>query len=157
MRVETFVVVTFDDAHQTTSGRNAMRLEGGCYCGEVRYVAEGDPMMQAQCHCRECQYITGGAPNMFLATPISGFKFTKGTPKQFARKDLERPVTREFCAECGTHLVTRPQGLPAVILKVGTLDDPKQFTPQAAIYTIDKQAFHQIPEGMPTFERLPAR
>ena len=37
-----------------------MRLEGGCYCGEVRYVAEGDPMMQAQCHCRECQYITGG-------------------------------------------------------------------------------------------------
>jgi hypothetical protein len=26
-----------------------------------------------------------------------------------------------------------------------------------AIYTIDKQPFHQIPEGMPTFERLPAR
>ena len=43
-----------------------MKLEGGCYCGAVRYVAEGDPMMKAQCHCRECQYITGGAPNMFL-------------------------------------------------------------------------------------------
>jgi hypothetical protein len=26
-----------------------------------------------------------------------------------------------------------------------------------AIYTIDKQAFHQIPEGLPTFERLPKR
>jgi len=26
-----------------------------------------------------------------------------------------------------------------------------------AIYTIDKQAFHQIPDGMATFERLPAR
>src|SRR5215813_9165277 len=46
-----------------------MRLEGGCYCGEVRYVAEGDPMMQAQCHCRECQYISGGAPNTFIAMP----------------------------------------------------------------------------------------
>jgi hypothetical protein len=41
-----------------------MKLEGGCYCGNVRYVAEGDPMMKAQCHCRECQYITGGSPNM---------------------------------------------------------------------------------------------
>ncbi len=134
-----------------------MRLEGGCYCGQVRYVAEGVPLMQAQCHCRECQYITGGGPNMFLAASPDGFKFTKGTPKQFARKDLENPVTREFCPECGTHLVTRPKLRPVVIVKVGTLDDPKQFTPQLAINTIDKQAFHQIPEGMPAFERFPPR
>ena len=24
-----------------------MKVEGGCYCGKVRYVAEGDPMMAA--------------------------------------------------------------------------------------------------------------
>lgn len=133
-----------------------MKLEGGCYCGAVRYVAEGDPVMQAQCHCRECQYISGGAPNLFFAMPVEGFSFTKGTPKQFARKDLERPVTREFCPECGTHVITRPN-VPVIILKVGTLDDPTQFTPKAAIYTVDKQAFHQIPDGVPAFERLPAR
>ena len=86
-----------------------MKLEGGCYCGAVRYVAEGEPMLQAQCHCRECQYVTGGSPNMFVAMPPDGFKYTKGAPKQFSRKDLEKPVTREFCAECGTHMVTRPQ------------------------------------------------
>ena len=134
-----------------------MKLEGGCYCGKVRYVANAEPVMQAQCHCRECQYLTGGAPNMFLAIPIDGFRYTEGAPKQFKRSDLERAVTREFCAECGTHLVTRPPGFPVVILKVGTLDDPGQFTPQMAIYTIDKQAFHQIPDGMPVFERLPQR
>ena len=27
--------------------------------------------------------------------------------------------------------------------------------PGLAIYTIDKQPFHQIPEGLRTFERLP--
>jgi len=26
-----------------------------------------------------------------------------------------------------------------------------------AIYTIDKQPFHQIPDGLPAFERLPKR
>jgi hypothetical protein len=54
--------------------------------------------------------------------------------------------------------VTRPPGLPAIVLKVGTLDDPSLFgSPQIAIYTIDKQPYHHVPEGMPSFERLPQR
>lgn len=135
-----------------------MKLEGGCYCGQVRYVAEGEPLMKGQCHCRECQFITGGAPNLFMVMPLQGFRYTQGSPKQFTRTDLERAVTREFCPECGTHLITRPPGLPGVILKVGTLDDPSQFgMPKVAIYTVDQQPFHQIPEGIPCFERLPPR
>ena len=132
-----------------------MKLEGRCYCGNVRYVAEGESMLQAQCHCRECQYITGGAPNTFIVMPAAGHKYTKGTPKAFTRSDLERAVTREFCPDCGTHLATKPPGRPVVVVKVGTLDDPKQFTPQMAIFTVDKQPFHQIPEGLKTFERRP--
>jgi len=135
-----------------------MTLEGGCYCGALRYVAEGEPIMKAQCHCRECQYITGGSPNMFVLMPAAGFQYSQGVPRSFARTDLARPVTREFCAECGTHILTRPTGLPAVVLKVGTLDDPSLFgTPQMAIYTVDRQPFHLIPDGIPTFERLPKR
>ncbi len=135
-----------------------MKLEGGCYCGKVRYVAEGEPMRKGQCHCRECQFITGGAPNMFVVMPSAGFAYTKGAPKQFTRGDLENPVTREFCPDCGTHLATRPPGRPVVVVKVGTLDDPKLYGgPQMAIFTIDKQPFHQIPDGLPAFERMPQR
>jgi hypothetical protein len=134
-----------------------MRLEGGCYCGQLRYSAEGEPTMKAQCHCRECQYFSGGSPNLFMILPAGSFTYTKGAPKTFTRSDLERPVTREFCAECGTHLTSRRPGLAAAILKIGTLDDPGLFEPEMAIYTIDKQAFHQIADGMPVFERLPRR
>jgi hypothetical protein len=135
-----------------------MKLEGGCYCGKVRYVAEGEPMRKGQCHCRECQFITGGAPNMFVVMPSAGFAYTKGAPKQFTRGDLENPVTREFCPDCGTHMATRPPGRPVIVVKVGTLDDPKLYGgPQMAIFTIDKQPFHQIPDGLPTFERMPQR
>ena len=135
-----------------------MTLEGGCYCRNIRYTAVGEPMLKAQCHCRECQYISGGAPNMFMLMPVDGFAYTKGTPKQFARSELAEPVTREFCADCGTHLATRRPGLNAVILKVGTLDDPAIFAaPQMAIFMVDKQPFHQVPHGLPTFERRPKR
>jgi hypothetical protein len=139
-------------------GRATMNLEGGCYCGAVRYVAQGEPLLKAQCHCRECQYISGGAPNLFLLMPAAGFSYTLGTARKFARTDLPRPVTREFCGDCGTHLITRRQDLQAVVLKVGTLDHPRLFgTAQMAIYTLDRQPFHHIPEGVPSFERLPPR
>jgi hypothetical protein len=135
-----------------------MKLEGGCYCGEIRYEAAGKPMLRAQCHCRPCQYFSGGAANMFMLTPPEGFQYTRGTPHRFKRDDLERAVTREFCAHCGTHLVTRRPDLHAIILKAGTLDDPSQFgASQMAINTSDRQAFNCIPEGLPTFEGLPPR
>jgi hypothetical protein len=135
-----------------------MKLEGGCYCGALRYSSEGEPALKAQCHCRQCQYISGGAPNFFLLMPPAGFSYTKGAPKTFTRSDIENAVTREFCAECGTHIGTRRPGLPMVILKVGTLDDPSLFgVPQMAIYTVDKQGFHHIPDGLPSHERLPKR
>ncbi len=134
-----------------------MEVEGGCYCGAVRYKAEGDALFKGQCHCRECQYGSGGAPNYVMALPEAGFAYTKGQAKGFSRSDLENPVTRDFCPECGTQLVSRAPSLPgAVLIKVGTLDDPKQFgEPQMAIFTIDKQSFHHIPEGLPSFERTP--
>jgi len=134
-----------------------MNLEGGCYCGALRYKATGDALFKGQCHCRECQYISGGHPNVVMGMPEGGFTYVKGTPKQFRRSDLDTPVTREFCAECGTHILTKAPGLPgAVLIKVGTFDDPATFgAPEMVIFTIDKQTFHQIPTGVPTFERYP--
>ena len=133
-----------------------MKLEGGCYCRAVRYVAEGAPRLKAECLCRECQYISGGGPNFFMLMPPNGFRYVKGTPKTFSRSDLEQPVTREFCETCGTHLVTRNPRVPFVILKAGTLDDPTLYgAPQMAIFALDKQPFHVLAEGLPEFERVP--
>lgn len=137
-----------------------MKIDGGCYCGALRYTAEGDATFTAQCHCRECQYISGGQPNLVMGLPERGFKWTKGTPKGFKRSDLgAAAVTREFCAECGTHIGTRAPGVAGTyLLKIGTFDDPTLFEgPQMVIYTIDKQPFHHVPEGVPTFERIPGR
>lgn len=136
-----------------------MRLEGGCYCGAVRYRAEGEPLLRVQCHCRDCQYFSGGHPYVAIAMPEAGFCYTKSSPSAYWRRDRPDSVTREFCSECGTHILGRSsKKLPgAVSIKVGTLDDPTLFgQPQLVIFTVDKQIFHHVPEGVPAFERTPA-
>lgn len=134
-----------------------MHLTGRCYCGNIQYEVKGDPIFKAQCHCRECQYLSGGGPNFTIAMPDEEFKYTKGSPRHFTRSDIDNAVTREFCSTCGTQILTRGAGLPnAVLLKAGTLDDPGAFgNPEMAIFTVDKQGFHYLPEDIPSFERLP--
>ncbi len=132
-----------------------MPITGRCYCGAVRFEADGGPMMKGLCYCRECQYIAGGAPNNFLAMPAEGFRYTAGAPKQFTRSDLGNPVTREFCPECGTSLATRNKAWPFVVVKVGALDDPAAFKPAVAMQVADKQPYQDVPEGVKTFDRWP--
>ena len=133
-----------------------MRISGGCYCGSLRYESVGDIEASIQCHCRECQYITGGNPNVIIIMPLSGFEFVKGIPKTFKRKDIEKAATRLFCENCGTGIGTKNPNRPnSIILKVGTFDDPSIFKPDIAIFTIDKQKFHYIEDGLKSFERRP--
>ena len=134
-----------------------MKFTGGCYCGAVRYEADGEPVMKARCHCRECQYFTGGEGNDFMAMSVAGFRFTQGEPKSYTRPDLKGAATRQFCADCGTPILTKSPALPvAVILKVGSLDEPGLFGgPQMIFQTADAHPFHLMPDGVAAFARFP--
>lgn len=134
-----------------------MSQQGGCYCGAVRYEITADPMYAFQCHCRECQRYSGGGPNYSMGVPEAAFSYVKGTPKIYSRTDLDAPAQREFCGDCGANLASRsPNGPGVVFVKAGSLDDMSAYPgPQVAVYCCDKQSFHQIPEGLPTFDRLP--
>ena len=52
-----------------------MKVDGGCYCGEIRFEAEGALEAAFQCHCRECQYITGGNPNIVMVFAQRDFRY----------------------------------------------------------------------------------
>ena len=46
-----------------------MKINGRCYCGQVKFTFDGEPRTAVQCYCRECQYISGGNPNAAMVLP----------------------------------------------------------------------------------------
>jgi hypothetical protein len=134
-----------------------LTFTGGCYCGEVRYQGEGPSLMRGLCYCRTCQAISGGAGNFFMAVDAKSFQFTKGTPRSFNKQDRPGSPTRHFCEACGVHLTARSERAPgAVLIKVGTLDDPGVFEgPQLVTWTSEMQKFHLLPPDVPAHPEFP--
>ena len=44
-----------------------IKHQGGCYCGQVRFTTEFDPMLVMNCHCRTCKKISGANLSSFAA------------------------------------------------------------------------------------------
>lgn len=132
-----------------------MTIEGGCFCGAVRFAAEGPALMRGLCLCRTCQRISGGGGNLFLAVAADGFRYAAGKQASFQRTP-EAPV-REFCGRCGVQLTARSHRAPgAVLLKVGALDDPSIYEgPDLVVWTQEKQPFHLLPPDTPAHARMP--
>ncbi len=85
------------------------------------------------------------------------FTVLSGTMKSFQRTDIDHAVTRYFCGNCGTGIATETPKRPgAIIVKVGTFDDPTIYKQGAAIFTCDKQDYHHIPDGVPVFSGRPS-
>jgi hypothetical protein len=92
-----------------------------------------------------------------MAVDAQSFQFTKGAPHSFNKQDFAGSPTRQFCATCGVHLTAHSERAPgAVLIKVGTLDDPSVFAgPQLVTWTSEMQKFHLLPPDVPAYLEIP--
>jgi hypothetical protein len=96
---------------------------------------------------------------MSLAVQEGDFRLLAGTPKRFVRPaDSGREVECFFCAECGTRIYHKPQGIgPVVNIKPGTFDETSWFEPTLHAWTSRKQGWVEVPAGVSAHERQPER
>lgn len=127
---------------------------GGCGCGAVRYRTVGEPIYVNNCHCRLCQRQTGstGVVNAFfeaerielLAGELCDFSVVAGSG---GRQIIRR------CARCGSALWSSYSrlGQLGLGLRVGTLDDPGAWRPDAVIFTDSAMPWVAFPDDIPRF------
>ena len=130
-------------------------VTGRCNCGAVRWRIDGAPLAVAACHCTNCRAQSGAAYSVNIVAkartvsmegPIKGYE-DKATASG-------QPVTREFCADCGSPIRSVIAAMPAIVaLKAGTADEAGRFAPTMHVWTQSKLPWVELPEGVPTFAR----
>jgi hypothetical protein len=131
-----------------------MILNGGCFCGAIRYEASGEIFHKTICHCGDCRR-TSGAPNVgWFSLRVSGYRLLKGAPLRF---HSSRHVTRTFCGNCGTQLSYEHEDMPGDIdITIGSLDAPDDVAPDDHTFTAYRLAWDKSADGLPEYLRTRA-
>ena len=134
-----------------------MTIKGGCLCGQVRYSIDAEPLYAGFCHCRDCMKATGSGFGAFMGFRPADVALT-GETKAFTKTGGSgEPTARHFCPTCGSTVYgDGGEANPGreITIYVGTLDDPEQFRPQAAIFTRNRPSWACVTSDVPQFEGM---
>jgi len=116
-----------------------IKHQGGCFCGNIRYSTEYDPMLVMACHCRSCKKLSGVGMTV-LAVYGEGEVDFEGELKSYPyRGESGNTVHQEFCPNCGNNIMGNPEIIAGVIyLHVGSFDNPQAFTPKVEVWNKTK-------------------
>lgn len=125
---------------------------GGCYCGAVRYEANGPLTSVTYCHCSKCRkwhghfgaYTAVDRP-LFRLTEARGLKWHAVSPT----------VRRGFCAECGSSLLFDEGADRKISMCAGTLDEPTGVREKAHIFVGSKGDYYDLADALPKYDTMP--
>ena len=125
---------------------------GGCFCGAVRYQADGKLTGVTYCHCSKCRRWHGHV-GAFTAADRDKFRVTESRGLKW--HSVSPAVRRGFCAECGSSLFFDDDSLPKMAFCPGTLDAPTGTREKAHIYAGSKGDYYDICGNLPQYDTLP--
>lgn len=124
-------------------------VEGGCFCGAIRYRVEGQPSNSMICHCQTCRRVAASPAVAWVTFEKKCFVILKGGPTPF---HSSQPVRRTFCASCGTALTYEHQDHAATMdVTTCSLDEPGAFPPSHHSWLSHDIAWVRFGDGLPTF------
>ena len=120
--------------------------EAACSCGELRLVAQGEPVRVSVCHCLACQRRTGSAFG-FQARFIRNNVRVTGDWCEYVR-DSDRGESRTFyfCPRCGATVYYILGSAPDLIaVPAGAFADPAFPGPQFSVWESRMHAWVTLP------------
>jgi hypothetical protein len=123
------------------------KRSASCSCGQLRLIAEGEPVRISVCHCIDCQRRTGSVFGFSAHYPREQIREIDGRSSRFVRKGESGFETAfHFCPDCGTTVYWEPGGHPErITVAVGTFADPAHPAPRHSVYEERKHGWVNVP------------
>jgi hypothetical protein len=131
-----------------------VELMGGCACGELRYILTRKPMFTNCCHCTQCQKLTGSAFVINAIIENDSIRILRGEVViKNGPSEHGRPHDVYRCSKCMTAVWSDYGRRPNFrFVRVGTLDEPSSFSPDAHIFVRSKLDWVVIPPDQRSFD-----
>ena len=109
--------------------------QASCSCGQLKAIANGEPVRISVCHCFACQQRTGSAFGAQARFPRDQVTL-QGRSTQYVRvADSGNKLVFSFCPECGSTVHYRVEHIPEVIaIPLGAFADPQFPPPKFSVY-----------------------
>jgi hypothetical protein len=131
-----------------------MVLEGGCFCGAVRYKIDGSLGRTSACHCSRCRKAFSGASSVFAEIPDSGKLSWVTGEQELTAYTATKGWGLAFCRICGSTLCGTFDGKVRGIA-LGTIDGDPGVQIEMHTFVGSKAAWDHIGGSAPQFEAEP--
>ena len=123
------------------------RLDGGCWCGAVRYRVADAFLYAANCHCSRCRAATGSAFKAFAGIERDKLELAAGPDALLVVGDDDLNDTR--CASCGSLLFSVVRDGAYVHVALGSLAGTPSIRPSEHIFVGSKAPWFEITDDLP--------
>jgi hypothetical protein len=123
--------------------------QASCSCGQLRVLAEGEPVRVSICHCLACQRRTGSAFGVQARFDAERVR-PEGSHSEYVRvSDEGETRIFYFCPDCGATVFYKIPTAPEMIaVPVGAFADPAFPAPTRSVWKSRRHPWVTLPEDI---------
>lgn len=129
------------------------KIVAACNCGQLKFVADSEPVLELVCHCVDCQDAMQANNASIAFFKVADASVTGELAEKIYLAASGNETCRQYCDQCDTVMFDRSEGFPNLVgVMVDQLRSPFESRPTCHVFLRDKKADVEIPEGMKQYE-----
>ena len=125
------------------------KVQGSCFCGNVKFVVEAPTLFCAHCHCSMCRRSHGAGFVTWFGVPYEQFSILS-REQSLVHFQSSSHGRRGFCGRCGSTIFCEsekhPERIDIVLANMHNAIDRK---PEFHVYFDDRAEWTEVGDGLP--------
>ena len=125
------------------------KVQGSCFCGNVKFSVEAPTLFCAHCHCSMCRRSHGAGFVTWFGVPYEQLSILSGE-RSLVHFQSSSHGRRGFCGRCGSTLFCEsekhPERIDIVLANMHNAIDRK---PEFHVYFDDRAEWTKVGDGLP--------